>query len=839
MPTRIRKRKTLFNRWLLLVALLCGAGLAHAHHPHDVIDALAISPRYSEDSTLFIANAEHLMRSTNGGYSWKELVNGLDNVNAISDIVIIGKQGQPLEVYLSTLGDGVYRSTDGGDSWTRASDKLDNPVIHDLSAAGNSSVFAVDDAGSLYTRNSKHDWRRAVLPEGTSVTSVSSRLAPDTDRVLAGTRSGAVFMSRDDGESWQPAGRLPVETAVTVIEADISDSSGDSYFVGTGDHGLYRTADAGASFELLDNGLPGGHITSLDYSPDYANDHTLVVTTWKEAAYVSSDAGASWQHYSDGLSTDKQANTPKYFSPQFRAVRMTGNGAETLFLSGFDGLFRSADGGRHWEQLETLAVGLIKSLDISPPDADNNYSLALGTYGGGAYISRDHGQTWTIGNHGLKTTRLGDITFSPDYPRDNTLFAGSVFMLLQSTDGGASWEKIPLSYNPWRKRIVGKLIRMGLPRDIGEKFLEHRDHQPVYPSAIGISPDYPQDKVVLIGTRYQGLFRMQVDSREYETVWDDAPAAITDLVFSPEYKNDHTAFLFVRGDSIYKSTDGGQSWRRITRGLPFASAHTDLAELFTANEFSLAFSPSFREDQTLYGGGPMGLFRSTDAGESWQSIDNATLGSAPNVQALAIAPGGGLMVVSVKGRGLFHSQDGGEHFEPYAGALIEDNQSIELLAFSPTFAQDDTLYAASDQGLFRSVDRGATWKALSRPVRYEDRRDAIHYTGEWRAVKNNAFSASTIHTSSATGARASLHFDGCAIRWLARRSPEGGVAEVHIDGLPAASVDLHAEATEPVSTVFERRLDCGPHTLEIGTSTDAGNKGEVNLDAFDVLPKDE
>ena len=53
--------------------------VAYAHTPHDVIDALELSPTFSKDKTLFIAISDHLFKSTDGGFSWTELVNGLDH----------------------------------------------------------------------------------------------------------------------------------------------------------------------------------------------------------------------------------------------------------------------------------------------------------------------------------------------------------------------------------------------------------------------------------------------------------------------------------------------------------------------------------------------------------------------------------------------------------------------------------------------------------------------------------------------------------------------------------------------------------------------------------------
>jgi len=65
---------------------------------------------------------DELKRSTDGGHSWKNLENGLDNSNLISSVV--ASSGNPIEydVFIATRGNGVYRSSDRGDSWHPVND---------------------------------------------------------------------------------------------------------------------------------------------------------------------------------------------------------------------------------------------------------------------------------------------------------------------------------------------------------------------------------------------------------------------------------------------------------------------------------------------------------------------------------------------------------------------------------------------------------------------------------------------------------------------------------------------------------------------------------------------
>ena len=174
-------------------------GYAFAHHPHDPIDAMAVSPSYNEDKTVFIANSEHLLKSINGGHSWKELVNGLDNIYAISSIEIIPSMPASYTLFISTLGNGIYRSTNGGTSWSNVSAGLQNLSIRKISARTKDIVLALDTAGRLYVSTNRGQlWHTVVtLPQGVVITSVSPPSSFPETRILAGDSLGRILESTD------------------------------------------------------------------------------------------------------------------------------------------------------------------------------------------------------------------------------------------------------------------------------------------------------------------------------------------------------------------------------------------------------------------------------------------------------------------------------------------------------------------------------------------------------------------------------------------------------------------------------------------------------------------
>jgi hypothetical protein len=433
------------------------------------------------------------------------------------------------------------------------------------------------------------------------------------------------------------------------------------------------------------------------------------------------------------------------------------------------------------------------------------------------------------------------IRFSPFYPDDQTIYSGSKGFLLISTNGGAAWNTIPLHYSPLRKRILNKLIALGLPRGVWDKYRTKADTRPVYPVVIAPSPDYASDSMVLFGTRWHGMYRSDNAGYDSYLTWEKTDGAVTSLSISPNFKKDGTAFIYVRGDGIYKTNDRGISWNKTSIGLPFNSIKTEnIKKLIEHNDFEIVFSPEYSTDKTLFTAGPLGLFNSTDEGKSWNRLASKMLGDSPNVIAIDISPNyknDKTLLISLKGRGLYKSVDGATSFFETGKELIRNNSSIEIIAFSNDYQKDRTIYAASDISLFRSTNDGNNWARLQRPVRYENHRDVIRYAGDWVREKSMDSSASSIHVSETIGGKASLDFFGCGVKWIATRSPQGGAANVYIDNNLIETVDLHTEAIEPLATVFSKTgLACNAHTItiEVANKENSGSAGRVVLDAFDI-----
>jgi hypothetical protein len=229
---------------------------------------------------------------------------------------------------------------------------------------------------------------------------------------------------------------------------------------------------------------------------------------------------------------------------------------------------------------------------------------------------------------------------------------------------------------------------------------------------------------------------------------------------SPAYDEDGTLFVLVNSNRVYRTQDRGASWERLRGGLPEAKD----------TQLSLAVSPAFGEDHTLFAGGYIytyqgeGVLRSEDGGDTWKPLWDGM--EYLRVEAVSVSPDfaqdGQVAAYSVFGRispwvsgsAIYSSTDRGLHwtevitapssynrpnladlweapslpvrFEPPyhdvlqvrsadgtwqpAGLVRPEDELFKLLVASPNFDEDGTVYLVGRSHLWRSVDRGARWQ---------------------------------------------------------------------------------------------------------------------------------
>jgi hypothetical protein len=144
--------------------------------------------------------------------------------------------------------------------------------------------------------------------------------------------------------------------------------------------------------------------------------------------------------------------------------------------------------------------------------------------------------------------------------------------------------------------------------------------------------------------------------------------------------------LYLYGDGVYKSADGGETWRAVNRGLKLEEWNWVLA---------LSIDPT--NPRVVFAGTDTGVYKSTDGGESWRKIGTR------RAYALSIDPTNPRVVFAGTDTGVYKSDDGGETW----GRI--STRSANALSIDP--ANPQVIVAAVSDGVIRSADGGATWRA--------------------------------------------------------------------------------------------------------------------------------
>ncbi|HEX2034489.1 MAG TPA: hypothetical protein VHS99_09920 [Chloroflexota bacterium] len=222
------------------------------------------------------------------------------------------------------------------------------------------------------------------------------------------------------------------------------------------------------------------------------------------------------------------------------------------------------------------------------------------------------------------------------------------------------------------------------------------------PTALAVSA--AEGAIVLAGA-IDGMFRSSTGGATWAEVRQPLPP-ITALLFDRANPQVALAGSELRGN--YRSTDGGLTWRPASLGLP--------TDHYGATPGAVCFAQHPTEPQIIYMGtnGFAGVYKSTDGGKTWRPAGHGL--PNPSLRALAINPATPDTVLAVTDQGLARSTDGGTGWQ-----AVTSLPPIEPVAVLYEPQAKDTIYVAGARGgLYRSTNGGAGWvelPSLPRPVR--------------------------------------------------------------------------------------------------------------------------
>ncbi|MBN1247288.1 MAG: hypothetical protein JXC32_06490 [Anaerolineae bacterium] len=221
---------------------------------------------------------------------------------------------------------------------------------------------------------------------------------------------------------------------------------------------------------------------------------------------------------------------------------------------------------------------------------------------------------------------------------------------------------------------------------------------PLPTTSVAMVPNYDGDAHRGLFAGVPGGVLRSTDGGEtwFATVLDSPPPAVSALAISPDFVQDGVLLAATTEDGIFRSANRGSHWARWNFGL------LDL------NVYSLAISPGFADDETLFAGVESGIFRSTNGGRAWREIE-LPVGFEPviSIALSPVYPDDGIVLAGTETQGLLISEDRGGSWRRIGQTAIK--APVNSLLLSPGFEHRREILVLSESALLLSRDGGNTW----------------------------------------------------------------------------------------------------------------------------------
>jgi len=646
-------------------------------------------------------------------------------------LTAVGVPGEPNTYYFGAVAGGIWKTTNGGNTWSPIFDQ--QPI-----ASIGALALAPSNPNVIYVGTGEADMRSDI------------------------SFGNGVYKSVDTGRSWthlgladtRHIGRILVDprNSEVVLVAALGHAYGPN-----AERGVFRSADGGRSWQRVLYKDENTGAIDLAADPDapniiYAALWNARRTPWSQyppvsgpgsALYRSSDGGLTWAPVRDhGLPAGEWGRIGIAFGK--------GKGLKRIYLlidAAEGGVFRSDDGGNHWERVGTdqrirERAWYFSGITVDPQDPDVVYvpSVAL-------YRSTDGGKTFDA----FKGAPGGD-----DYhalwidPHDsNRMILASDQGAAISVDGGATWSS-------WYNQPTAQLYHVatdnqfpyfvyGAQQDSGTVAttsrsdygsITFRDWYSIGAGEAGeIAPD-PSDPNVVYGGDTKGeLFRF--DKRTGQS-HDISPAVgqsfelampkqqlrftwTSPLVFSPF--DPHVAYFGAQ--YVLKTIDRGINWQAISpdltgaaEQLPAETAPTPATatQLGYGVIYSIASSP-VRDGQIWSGSDTGRIYLTRNEGKTWANVTPGGLGDWSKVSSLDASPfDAGTAYAAIDRHRLddyapyiYRTHDVGQTWTKMSEGIAAPSY-VHVVREDPV--RQKLLYAGTETGVYISFDDGDHWQPL-------------------------------------------------------------------------------------------------------------------------------
>ncbi len=626
---------------------------------------------------------------------------------------------------------------------------------------GNTSVMYVGvGSGSLWkTENKGITWKPIFEKESTFAMGDVAVSQSNPKVVWVGTgevlmaRSSfpgmGVFKSTDAGKTWKNMGLVDTHHIGKVI---IHPKRSDVVYVAAIGHmstpnkqrGVLKTTDGGRTWKksLYVDEESG----AIDLVMDQTNPEILYATTWHRdrkaglrgkgsGVYKTTNGGKTWQQLTNGLPVGKSVGRI--------AIALAPSNPKILYAlvdtQKGDGLYRSEDQGETWKKVNKDAVRAQWDwceIHVSPDDPDEIYNI-----GQRSYVSKDGGRTFRqIGGtivhllrHNARTLHLDTHAMWIDPLNPNRIVFGNDGGLFFSYDRGKNWlhvNNLPIAECYAVTYDMAKPYNVYIGTQDNAALFGPSTHTPkdgypdewkhVYLDPWGGGDSYftyrdPSDpNVIYYEHQFGELRRKNMKSGKTKRIKPNSPKGqprVRCAWMTPYFISRYdSSTLYYGANRVYKSKNRGDRWRVIS---PDLTEGSNVRNVRYRAITTMAESPLKRG--LLYAGTDnANLYITEDDGKTWKKI---TKGLPPHTFTRVHPSPHEASTVFVTLTGMrnddfsayiFRSNDKGATWKAITSNL--PLESVNVIYEDPK--HENILYVGTDLGVYVSVNGGASWQSL-------------------------------------------------------------------------------------------------------------------------------
>ena len=646
------------------------------------VAAIAVNPKNKFEYYVGVASGG-VWKTVNDGNTWTPVFDkegsysiGWVTLDSNDPAVVWVGAGESNSQRSVSYGDGIYRSDDGGKNWK-----------------------------NLGLKKSEHIGRVVIDPRDSKVVYVAAEgplWGPGGDRGL--------YKTSDDGKSWKAV--LTISENTGVVDVAIDPSNPDVVYAaayqrrrhvftlidGGPESAIYKSTDAGATWNKLKSGLPAVDIGRIGLAVSVADPSVVYATIeaadGKGGIFRSSDRGATWE----------RKNEFDVGAMYYAQIIADPKNVDRVFVMNVT-LRESLDGGKTLHKVEeNNHHGDNHAIWVDP---DNTKHWLLGS-DGGMYETWDDAKNWEF-KANLPTVQFYDVAVDHALP---------FYHVCGGTQDNFSW------CGPARTRNVNGIVNSDWYVTTGgdgfHSQVDPEDANTVYSeSQYGVLVRYDKP------TGQELVLQPQEGKGEPPLRWNwDSP-----VIISP---HSHTRLYFA-ANKLFRSDDRGDTWKAISGDLtrqinrnqlpvmgkvwePDAVAKNQSTSLY-GNIVALSESP--KKEGSIYVGTDDGLIQVTsDGGQSWTKYDKfAGIPETTYVSRLAASRHDANTVYAAFDNHknedfkpyLLRSTDAGKTWTSISGNLPENGA---VLAFVEDTVNANLLFAGTEFGAFFTVDGGQKWVQL-------------------------------------------------------------------------------------------------------------------------------